>query len=895
MTGLVALAKMVVGAAKGQINAIESGADDLRAAKRDSYLEELFLQLGQAGVDEVAAYLEAKGLPFDRDVVAAAFEANDGLFTHFRSDSVADPTASEGYQALAHRVAELAREVELSDAQTAEIQIEMRLAYQKSFYERLRSNRSVESFAMAEANHPLRAALDQERAWAAYDRRLCHQIREPVLVEDLWVERTYVPLKGMVAEPLDPAVRNPSAQVRHGQPVGELLDRWIEAADPDDPIRLLLGGPGSGKSTELKMLAVRLLRQADVRVVFVPLNRFGLDKDIGKALGDYLNINVGPVTNPWKRSGGLRRFLFIFDGLDELALQGPEAFAEAEQFPRRLRDSLPREIEGVRGLVQCIVSGRHLAIDALQGQFPAEAFVHVLPMHIWQAQERSELRAYFEDDLRDRLWDRFAEIDGRVPEGMPEILTNVKFRDLTDSPITNVLLWTAYRVHGDELGLWNRSRLFEMHTKEVFVRRYNRAESPTRLRFDEYFAAMREAAICAWPQGGRTFRLDCVAARCRDTALNDALGAIVRPDGQPGPGLLAFYVWSATGSLPAQPTVEFVLKPFADFLIARRLVAEVLEQPGTGRPITVARPRGEAGLKGFADLAVQGTITTEIASFISSELYGLDAALTRELRDRALSWLAEAMGTGLFELKPADGPQTTQVQRVLAALTTLISAASQALQEVADMPWGDSRHAAAQLIASASSISRNPGQNPIRGALTWLDFQSQDLSGADLRVAELSRSNLNEIKAEGTCLFDAQMNFVWAEGADFQHANLSRAQMAYAHARGADFCFATMTSCNLERADLRDGAFLQAGLRNANFFLADLRGASLKEALLRGANLEGAVVGDVEGSDVQFMHAYAEEELLDQSVRLWNPEAQDYESTTLRRLGWMLYEGRMTK
>jgi hypothetical protein len=88
--------------------------------------------------------------------------------------------------------------------------------------------------------------------------------------------------------------------------------------------------------------------------------------------------------------------------------------------------------------------------------------------------------------------------------------------------------------------------------------------------------------------------------------------------------------------------------------------------------------------------------------------------------------------------------------------------------------------------------------------------QCANLSGADLRGANLSDANLS--------------------GADLSDAHLSR----------ADLLRADLSDAHLSRADLRGANLRGANLSDANLSGANLRGANLSDANLSGADLSGA-------------------------------------------------------
>ena len=91
-------------------------------------------------------------------------------------------------------------------------------------------------------------------------------------------------------------------------------------------------------------------------------------------------------------------------------------------------------------------------------------------------------------------------------------------------------------------------------------------------------------------------------------------------------------------------------------------------------------------------------------------------------------------------------------------------------------------------------------------------------------------------------------------GADLRWANLYEANLSGSNLRGSDLCEANLSGANLRETDLSEanlrGADLRwANLRGADLRWANLRGADLHGADLRGANLRGA---NLRGADLNF-------------------------------------------
>jgi uncharacterized protein YjbI with pentapeptide repeats len=122
----------------------------------------------------------------------------------------------------------------------------------------------------------------------------------------------------------------------------------------------------------------------------------------------------------------------------------------------------------------------------------------------------------------------------------------------------------------------------------------------------------------------------------------------------------------------------------------------------------------------------------------------------------------------------------------------------------------------------------------------WIDLTGADLRGANLTQADLSGTYLTQADLSGAYLKWAQLSWADLSGAHLRQANLSEAYLKGAHLIQADLRWADLRMADITEADLRIAKLFEADLSQAYLMEADLRLANLRLANLRLANLSGA-------------------------------------------------------
>ena len=136
--------------------------------------------------------------------------------------------------------------------------------------------------------------------------------------------------------------------------------------------------------------------------------------------------------------------------------------------------------------------------------------------------------------------------------------------------------------------------------------------------------------------------------------------------------------------------------------------------------------------------------------------------------------------------------------------------------------------------------------------LSGAELKDADLSGARLSRADLSGADLMGADLSGVLLSDTDLSRAWLWGVDLSGAVLKDANLTGATLLGADLSGAELGGANLSHANLQDADFSGAELLGADLSGAWLWGTELSGENLRFANLSGARLweADLSGADL---------------------------------------------
>ena len=489
---------------------------------------------------------------------------------------------------------------------------------------------------------PTKTAWQELEDWNLYRAELISQFRsDPVFDESFALDQIFVPLNAWHATD---HVDNDEAEKHFLRTVVSFQDdtlAWLRGERHSGRLRIVSGGPGSGKSSAIKALAASLSESGndskDIDVLLFPLQRFqwrvGIIESVADTLMTYANSMRHNPLDPTYLRARTRPLLLIFDRLDELAASAEVGEAISATFLRELNTTL-RLWES--NPVWVMVTGRDAIFGHAEGptmNLPGERF-HLLPYFVPDHHQRTP-HGYYHDpeslllvDNREAAFYMFSRARGDNESTLPYAYQNNSLFDITTQPLLNYFFLTSEL--GD-IADGNIARIYShlfrrLHARNRNVRnRLEDAGKPgaglSQEQFDRIFEVM---AVAAWRTGGaraagwaevlvEAKREDTYLGRGGDTLLDIFESHMVERGGQkPFRLAAAFFMRNEQAS-----GVEFTHKSFGDYLYARRLV-KALRAMAEGVMVDVAMEKEMIDRWG-ALTADQG-ITQEVERFMMFEV-----------------------------------------------------------------------------------------------------------------------------------------------------------------------------------------------------------------------------------------------------------------------------------
>lgn len=694
---------------------------------------------------------------------------------------------------------------------------------------------------------PLSTATERELRWLAYSAWLQKQVDEQLFGEPFSLRQIYVPLRafyvsGKADDRRDAGFELKSKSERIAVDLMDAVETWIRKADRVDALRVVSGGPGSGKSSFAKILAAALAEQG-VRVLFIPLHHIDAAQDVEEAVGAYLKRAGFFPTSPLAAEEEEPRLILIFDGLDELAMAGKIGEQTARDFLREVQ-KLTATKNAQRCRIHVVMTGRELVVQSASSELRKDKQVlHVLPYFIPE-DERSQYvdsSKLLSRDDRDKWWAAYGKATGKNFQTFPTVLTGREMDEITGQPLLNYLVALSF-VRGklDFTKEPNLNRVYEDLLRGVHERGYAENEHPSLkdVGEEDFIRILEEVGIAAWHGDGRTTTVREIQAHCEATGLHRLLESLQEGAKAGVTRLLtAFYFRHHGHRQDGERTFEFTHKSFGEYLAARRVVralAIIELQVGRRRANPDDGWDERRALEHWAAICGPSSMDPYLFEFLRKEVEVREPA---EVRKWQLT-LAELLAAALRQSMPMEkllvssyAEAARQARNAEEALLAALNACARVTREPSRVPWPSQ-------TAFGTWIARVQGQRQGAENVLALECMSYlDMGGLVLDISDLYGANLEASRLDGARLYfaclrranltNASLRDTEAREVRLDHANLAGAVLDGARLPGGDFRFANFAGASLQGTDLEG---------------ADLRGASVESDQLRSARIERASI-----------------------------------------------------
>jgi hypothetical protein len=428
-------------------------------------------------------------------------------------------------------------------------------------------------------------AGETEKAWLKYSLWLQEQVDERLFgVEDFSLRQIYIALRAHVVQEKKNQPKNQEKKYeRVVMDLHSAIRDWLQQEDKRDGLRIIRGEPGCGKSSFTKMLAAELAERGD-KVLLIPLHEIDPTQPLENALDQYVKKFRITPPNPLKSENSQNRLLLIFDGLDELAMQGKLATEVARDFLEKVKNDL-RGWNQTDLKIQVLISGRELVVQHLGEAKDSQQILHLLPY--WLSKEDFKKDTYVDEqklskiDQRQDWWRRYGELKGKNYDDLPEELAKIEnLQEITAQPLLNYLVALSYEA--GELDFSKGVTLNQIYKDllhRVYKREWAEIQHPTlkntQITEDQFMQAMAEIAVACWHGNGRTTTVAEIEKHCQHSGISSVLEVFKTSGSQGVTQLLTAFYFRQQGVQGTDKTFEFTHKSFREYLTVRRMITEI--------------------------------------------------------------------------------------------------------------------------------------------------------------------------------------------------------------------------------------------------------------------------------------------------------------------------------
>ena len=708
---------------------------------------------------------------------------------------------------------------------------------------------------------PFTQANERSQAWLRYATWLQKQVEEPMFLEAFGLNRVYVPLRAYYnrkideqkAEELDGRLAGDRRSERVVVELEKELESWLRKAVKTDAIRLISGGPGSGKSSFSKMFAAKLAAKGTIPVLFIPLHHFEPSEDLIDAVGKFVQMDGILPHNPLVTEQREANLLIIFDGLDELAMQGKIAEKTAQDFVREIQRKVER-FNQRETCLQVLISGRELVVQANETDFRKDGqILHVLPYFVPEHERNNyiDMKKILEQDQRQLWWKYYGAASGSGYAGLPTELDQGNLIEITAEPLLNYLV--ALSLRRGKLKFSEGTNLNAVYAdliKAIYERGWAEHQHTAiqGIQEEDFVRILEEIALAAWHGNGRTTTVGEIERHCESSNLKRLLNRFqegYQPDSKANITRLmtAFYFRQSGHDHSGDKTFEFTHKSFSEYLTARRIVQEVRyihDKLKCRYNDSYENWDERYALHRWALVCGASVMNEYLSNFVLDEMRlhhkqdpGCVAAWQQTLCDLISFMLRQGMPMERLNPRLDFHEEKKQARNSEEALLAVLNSCAQVNECISNIEWL-AQDSFGNWVLTLQRQRTGRDNVLALSCFSYLNLQDCILDMKDFYAANFAKANLKRVSLYYSTLLHAVLVKANLQGAILQWANLEGANLEGANLRWANLRWANLQGANMERANLE-----RANLEGANLERANLEGANLERANMEGAIIEG--------------------------------------------------------
>lgn len=720
---------------------------------------------------------------------------------------------------------------------------------------------------------PFKKAENALLGWQAYFSFLNKRISENIFDEPFSLAQLYVPLNAYYLERTERTEKNivgfPTRSRKVCVRLDEELISWLKNRDRSDALRVISGGPGSGKSSFTRVFCVDVAKKGIAKPIYIPLHLIDPTRDVSSEVERFIRdealLGFNPI-DPERREEGI---LLVFDGLDELASMGKVAAQVARDFIQAVERMIERRNLGPYPF-QVLISGRELIVQENETEFRRpRQILNILPYLITEDRESYfDSKKILDQDLRQLWWKKYGQLVAQPFAGVPQQLQLREVDEITAQPLLNYLVALSYRRGKIDFNrALNLNTIYADLVAAVHERGYEKTRTYrpiSHISLRDFIRVLEEIGLAAWHgSDGRSTSVKDILTHCQQSGLTTLLNSFTE-GAQAGTTklLAAFFFRRGSEAAGDDATFVFTHKSFGEYLTATR-IARGLDRIITERLRRIANPdegfdttdalihwiklTGPAAMTQY----VHRFLRREIAQHKAEELERWQSILV-ELASHAIENLMPMEKIGNLSYASSHRQDTNSSISLLIAL----NAVSESIHKIA-RPSFRTEVSFGSFIRRVCPQRSNATSPLLFSCLSFLDFSGQCLDMIDLYSANLRKTVWHGTKAHFVNFARANL-----EGADFTGATLNWSRFNGAVLNGTRFNRAKLNEANfgghligttsIEEADFSESSLVLATFDNTKLIRCNFERAIISRCSIHRARsvthcrIEGARVRNKE-------------------------------------------------